>query len=56
MSRFLNSEFLWLLAPLPLLLLWCGRKGRLAAAEYSNVEIARTVAHESSRRPARRIP
>ena len=33
MIRFLNPEFLWLLALLPLLALWRGRKGRVAAIE-----------------------
>ena len=47
MIRFLNSEFLWLLA------LWLGRKGRLSAVEYSNVEIARAVVRETRSRPAR---
>ncbi len=53
MIRFLNPEILWLLALLPLIALWRGRKGRVAAVEYSNVEIARTVAHETRSRPAR---
>ena len=54
MVRFLNPEFLWLLALLPLIALWRGRRGRVAAVEYSNVEIARTVARETRSRPARR--
>ena len=53
MIRFLNPEFLWLLALLPLLAIWRGRKGRLAAVEYSNVDIARTVARETRSRPGR---
>ena len=53
MVRFLNPEFLWLLALLPLIALWRGRRGRVAAVEYSNVEIARTVARETRSRPAR---
>src|SRR5882672_4105058 len=53
MIRFLNPEFLWLLALLPLLALWWGRKGRIAAVEYSNVDIARTVARETRSRPGR---
>ena len=53
MIRFLNPEFLWLLALLPLLAFWRGRKGRVAAVEYSNVEIARAVARETRSRPAR---
>jgi len=51
MIRFLNPEFLWLLALLPLLAVWRGRKGRVAAVEYSNVDIARTVARETRSRP-----
>ena len=53
MIRFLNPGFLWLLALLPLLAMWRGRKGRVAAVEYSNVEIARTVARETRSRPGR---
>src|SRR5882757_10293663 len=53
MIRFLNPEFLWLLVLLPLIAMWRGRKGRVAAVEYSNVEIARTVARETRSRPAR---
>jgi Ca-activated chloride channel homolog len=53
MIRFLNPELLWLLALLPLLAVWRGRKGRVAAVEYSNIEIARTVARETRSRPAR---
>jgi len=53
MIRFLNPEFLWLLALLPLIAMWRGRKGRVAAVEYSNVAIARTVARETRSRPAR---
>ncbi len=53
MIRFLNPEILWLLALLPLIAMWRGRKGRVAAVEYSNVEIARTVARETRSRPAR---
>jgi len=52
MIRFLNPEFLWLLALLPVLALWRGRKGKVAAVEYSNVEIARAVARETRSRPA----
>jgi len=53
MIRLLNPEWLWLLALLPVLALWRGRKGRVAAIEYSNVAIARTVARETRSRPAR---
>jgi Ca-activated chloride channel homolog len=53
MIRFLNPEFLWLLALLPLLALWRGRPGRVAAIQYSNVEIARAVARDTRSRPGR---
>jgi Ca-activated chloride channel homolog len=53
MIRFLNPEFLWLLTLLPLLAFWRGHRGRVAAVEYSNVEIARAVARETRSRPAR---
>src|SRR6266404_662748 len=53
MLRFLHPQFLWLLALLPLLAFWRGRKGRVAAVEYSNVEIVRAVARETRSRPAR---
>ncbi len=44
MIHFLQPEWLWLLALLPLALLWRGRKGSVAAVEYSNIEVARAVA------------
>ena len=44
---FQSPEFLWLLALLPLLALWRGRKGRTAAIEYSSAELVREVAKES---------
>jgi Ca-activated chloride channel family protein len=53
MIHFQNPEWLWLLALLPLLALWRGRKGQVAAVEYSNVEIARVVARETRSRPGR---
>ena len=53
MIRFVNPDFLWLLALLPLLAFWRGRKGRVAAVEYSNVELARAVARETRSRPGR---
>ena len=37
MIRFLQPEWLWLLALLPLALLWRGRRGPVAAVEYSDV-------------------
>jgi len=44
---FHSPEFLWLLALIPLLALWRGRKGRTAAVEYSSAELVREVAKES---------
>jgi Ca-activated chloride channel homolog len=50
MIQFLQPEWLWLLALLPLLLLWRGRKGSVAAIEYSNIEVAREVAKSARSR------
>src|SRR5258708_5804773 len=44
MTRFLQPEWLWLLAMLPIVLLWRGRRGPVAAIEYSDVSLAREVA------------
>jgi Ca-activated chloride channel family protein len=53
MIRFLHPEFLWLLSLLPLLALWRGRKGSVAAVEYSSAETARAVARETRSKPGR---
>ena len=53
MMRFLHPELLWLLALLPLLALWRGRKGQTAAVQYSNVETIRQVANATRARPGR---
>jgi Ca-activated chloride channel homolog len=53
MIHFQQPEWLWLLALLPLILLWRGRKGRVAAIEYSHVDLARTVAHSTRSRAGR---
>jgi Ca-activated chloride channel family protein len=50
MIQFLQPEWLWLLALLPLALLWRGRKGSVAAVEYSNIEVARAVARKTRSR------
>jgi Ca-activated chloride channel homolog len=50
MIQFLQPEWLWLLALLPLALLWRGRKGNVAAVEYSNIEVARSVARSTRSR------
>jgi Ca-activated chloride channel homolog len=44
MIRFLQPEWFWLLALLPLAMLWRGRRGPVAAIEYSHVGLAREVA------------
>jgi len=53
MVHFLQPEWLWLLALLPLVLLWRGRKGSVAAVEYSNISVARTVAGSTRSRAGR---
>jgi Ca-activated chloride channel family protein len=53
MIHFLQPEWLWLLALLPLVLLWRGRKGSVAAVEYSNIGVARTVARSTRSRAGR---
>src|SRR5258708_29149561 len=50
MTRFLQPEWLWLLALLPIVLLWRGRRGPVAAIEYSDVSLAREVARRGRSR------
>ncbi|HEY1899948.1 MAG TPA: VWA domain-containing protein [Steroidobacteraceae bacterium] len=50
MSRFANPEYLWLLALLPLLLIWRGRRGPLPAIEYPSLELVRDVARRTRSR------
>ena len=52
MIRFLQPEWFWLLAALPVVLLWRGRRGPIAAVEYSDVGLAREVARRSRSRIA----
>ena len=52
MIRFLQPEWLWALAVLPLILLWRGRRGPVAAVEYSDVSLAREVARRTRSRLA----
>ena len=52
MIRFLQPEWLWLLALLPVVMLWRGRRGPVAAIEYSDVGIARDVARATRSRIA----
>jgi Ca-activated chloride channel homolog len=44
MIRFLQPEWLWALTALPLVALWRGRRGPVAAAEYSDISLARDIA------------
>ena len=55
MTRFLQPEWFWLLALLPLVMLWRGRRGPVAAVEYSDVGIAREVARHSRSRVGRLV-
>ena len=50
MTRFLQPEFFWLFTLLPLVMLWRGRKGPVAAIEYSDVSLARDVGRRSKSR------
>jgi Ca-activated chloride channel family protein len=50
MTRFLQPEWFWLLALLPLVMLWRGRRGPIAAIEYSDVGLAREIARASRSR------
>lgn len=50
MLHFLQPEWLWLLALLPLVLIWRGRKGPVAAIEYSHVGVARRIARATRSR------
>jgi Ca-activated chloride channel family protein len=52
MIRFLQPEWFWALAVLPLVLLWRGRRGPVAAVEYSDVSLAREVARRTRSRLA----
>jgi Ca-activated chloride channel family protein len=50
MIRFLQPDWFWLMAALPLVWLWRGRRGPVAALEYSDVSLARDVARSSRSR------
>jgi Ca-activated chloride channel family protein len=53
MIQFLYPHLLWLLLLLPLAALWQGRRGAVAAVEYSSAEAARQVARETRSRAGR---
>jgi Ca-activated chloride channel family protein len=55
MTRFLQPEWLWLLALLPIVMVWSGRRGPIAAIEYSDVSLAREVARVSRSRFGRLV-
>ena len=50
MYRFANPQYLWLLAVLPLLLLWRGRRGPVPAIEYPSLMLIREVARRTRSR------
>jgi Ca-activated chloride channel family protein len=49
-TRFLQPEWFWLFALLPIVLLWRGRRGPVAAIEYSDVSLARQIARRGRSR------
>jgi Ca-activated chloride channel family protein len=53
MIRFLQPEWLWLLTLLPVVMLLRGRRGPVAAVEFSDVGLARDVARSSRARIGR---
>ena len=55
MFRFANPEYLWLLAVLPLLLIWRGRRGPVAAIEYPSLALVREVAQRTRSRLGNRF-
>jgi Ca-activated chloride channel family protein len=50
MTRFLQPEWFWALGLLPLVMLWRGRRGPIAAIQYSDVGLARAVARRTRSR------
>jgi Ca-activated chloride channel family protein len=50
MIRFLQPDWFWALALLPLVVLWRGRRGPVAAVEYSDISLAREVARRTRSR------
>jgi Ca-activated chloride channel homolog len=50
MTRFLQPEWFWLMGLLPIVMLWRGRRGPIAAIEYSDVGLARDIARRSRSR------
>jgi Ca-activated chloride channel family protein len=50
MIRFLQPDWFWAFAALPLVILWRGRRGPVAAVEYSDISLARDVARRTRSR------
>jgi Ca-activated chloride channel family protein len=50
MIRFLQPEWFWVCALLPLVLLWRGRRGPVAAIQYPDITLARELARGSRSR------
>jgi Ca-activated chloride channel family protein len=50
MIRFLQPEWFWALVVLPVIMVWLGRQGPVAAIEYSDVSLAREVARPTRSR------
>jgi Ca-activated chloride channel homolog len=50
MTHFLQPEWFWLMALLPIVMLWRGRRGPVAAVEYSDISLAREVSRRSRSR------
>jgi Ca-activated chloride channel homolog len=50
MTRFLQPEWFWAMTLLPLVMLWRGRRGPIAAIQYSDVGLARAVARRTRSR------
>src|ERR1035441_5033626 len=50
MMRFLQPDWFWALTLLPLVILWRGRRGPVAAIEYSDVSLARDIARRTRSR------
>jgi Ca-activated chloride channel family protein len=52
MIRFLQPEWFWAFAVLPLVLLWRGRRGPVAAIQYPDISLARDLARRTRSRIA----
>lgn len=50
MIRFLQPDWFWAFALLPIVMLWRGRRGPVAAVEYSDITLARDVARRTRSR------